>query len=126
MRIFLTAGAISGVLAVLLGAFGAHLLKQMISPDMLEIFKIGVQYQFYHAFALLAAGILMNYKPTRLLEWSGYLFMTGSTIFSGFLYLLAITGVKSLGMIVPVGGLTLVAGWICMLVHVLKMRSRKD
>jgi len=125
MRLFLTAGAISGVLAVLFGAFGAHLLKQMISPDMLEIFKIGVQYQFYHAFALLAAGILMNYKPSGSLEWSGYLFMAGSAIFSGFLYLLAFTGIKSLGMIVPIGGLTLVAGWICMLVHVLKIRVPK-
>ena len=123
MRLFLTAAAISGALAVLLGAFGAHLLKQVISPDMLEVYKTGIQYQFYHTFALLGVGILMHFKPTRTLKWSGYLFIAGITIFSGFLYLLAITGTKALGMIVPIGGLMLVAGWIGMLVHILKIRS---
>jgi len=123
MRTFLTAGAISGALAVLLGAFGAHLLKQMISPDMLEVYKTGIQYQFYHTFALLGVGILMNFKPTKTLKWSGYLFIAGTTIFSGFLYLLAITGIKALGMIVPIGGLTLVAAWILLLIHILRIRS---
>ena len=123
MRIFLTAGAISGALAVLLGAFGAHLLKQMISPDMLEVYKTGVQYQFYHTFALLGVGILMSFKSTKTLKWSGYLFITGIIVFSGFLYLLAITGIKALGMIVPIGGLTLVAGWICLLIHALNFKS---
>lgn len=124
MRLFLTAGAISGALAVLLGAFGAHLLQQMISPEMLEIYKTGNQYQFYHTFALIFTGILMHFKPTKTLEWSGYLFIAGTTIFSGFLYLLAITGIKALGMIVPIGGLTLVAAWIFLLVHILKNRVR--
>lgn len=124
MRLFLTAGAISGALAVLLGAFGAHLLQQMISPEMLEIYKTGNQYQFYHTFALICTGILMHFKPTKTLEWSGYLFIAGTTIFSGFLYLLAITGIKALGMIVPIGGLTLVAAWIFLLVHILKNRVR--
>lgn len=126
MRLFLTAGAISGALAVLLGAFGAHLLKQMISPEMLEIYKTGNQYQFYHTFALLAVGILMKIKPSGTLEWSGYLFIAGTAIFSGFLYLLAFTGIKALGMIVPAGGLTLVAGWVCLLVHLLKTGVRPD
>jgi len=123
MKTFLTAGAISGALAVLLGAFGAHLLKKMISPDMLEVYKTGIQYQFYHTFALLGIGILMNFKPTKTLQWSGYLFIAGTTIFSGFLYLLAITGIKALGMIVPIGGLTLVAAWILLLIHILRIRS---
>jgi uncharacterized membrane protein YgdD (TMEM256/DUF423 family) len=123
MKIFLTAGAISGAMAVLLGAFGAHLLKQMILPDMLEVYKTGIQYQFYHTFALLGVGILMNFKPTKTLKWSGYLFIAGTAIFSGFLYLLAITGIKALGMIVPIGGLTLVAAWILLMVHILKIRS---
>jgi uncharacterized membrane protein YgdD (TMEM256/DUF423 family) len=123
MKLFLTAGAISGALAVLLGAFGAHLVKQMISPDMLEVYKTGINYQFYHTFGLLIAGILMNFKPTKTLKWSGYLFIGGITIFSGFLYLLAITGIKALGMIVPIGGLMLVAGWICLLVHIMKIKS---
>ncbi len=123
MKLFLTAGALSGAMAVLLGAFGAHLLKQMISPEMLEVYKTGIQYQFYHTFALLVVGILMNIKPTKTLKWSGYLFMAGIIVFSGFLYLLAITGIKTLGMIVPIGGLALVAAWICMLIHILKIRS---
>ena len=123
MRLFLTVAAISGALAVLLGAFGAHLLKQILSPEMLEVFKTGVQYQFYHTFALLGVGMLMNSKPSKTLEWSGYLFMGGILIFSGFLYLLAITGIKPLGMIVPIGGVMFVAGWICMLLHLLKIKA---
>jgi uncharacterized membrane protein YgdD (TMEM256/DUF423 family) len=122
MRLFLSAAAISGALAVLLGAFGAHLLKQMITPEMLEVYKTGVQYHFYHTLALLAVGILWSQHPSRILKWSGYLFIAGIAFFSGFLYLLAITGTKALGMIVPIGGLTLVAAWICLLVHVLKTK----
>ena len=91
---------------------------------MLEIYKTGVQYHFYHTLALLAVGILYSLHPSRILKWSGYLFIAGMAIFSGFLYLLAITGTKALGMIVPVGGLTLVAAWICLLVHILKSKSR--
>ena len=123
MRLFLSAAAINGALAVLLGAFGAHLLKQMITLEMLDVYKTGVQYHFYHTFALLAVGILWSQHPSGILKWSGYLFMAGMAIFSGFLYLLAITGIKALGMIVPIGGITLIAGWICLLVHVWKTRT---
>lgn len=90
---------------------------------MLEVYQTGIQYQFYHTFAMLVTGLLMNFHPTRTLKWSGYLFITGTTIFSGFLYLLAITGVKTLGMIVPAGGITLIAAWILLLVHLLKIKS---
>jgi uncharacterized membrane protein YgdD (TMEM256/DUF423 family) len=110
-------------LVVLLGAFGAYLLKQMITPEMLEVYKTGVQYHFYHTLALLAVGILSSQNPSGILQWSGYLFIAGITIFSGFLYLLAITGIKALGMVVPIGGFTLVAAWICLLVHILKIKS---
>ena len=123
MKLFVTLGAISGALAVLLGAFGAHLLKQMLSPEMLDVYKTGIQYQFYHTFALLTVGMLMNSKPSKTLKWSGYLFIGGILIFSGFLYLLAITGIKPLGMIVPIGGVMFVAGWICMLIHFLKSKT---
>lgn len=117
MRTFFIVAAISGALAVLLGAFGAHLLKQMIAPEMLEIYKTGVQYQFYHTFALLAVAILGRQHPSQMVKWAGYLFIAGTVIFSGFLYLLAITGIKMLGMVVPVGGVSLVAAWICLLFH---------
>jgi len=123
MKIFLKAGAISGALAVVLGAFGAHILKTLIAPDMLEVYKTGIQYQVYHTFALLVTAILMKFNPSQTLKWSGYLFIAGIIVFSGFLYLLAITGIKVLGMIVPIGGLMFVAGWICLLVHSIKIRS---
>ena len=124
MKLFLVLSAISGALAVLLGAFGAHLLKQTITPESLEVYKTGVQYHFYHTFALLAVGIIGRQYPSAILKWSGYLFIAGIVIFSGFLYLLAITGIKALGLIVPIGGLSLVAAWICLLIHCLKIKSR--
>ncbi|MEI6141665.1 MAG: DUF423 domain-containing protein [Mariniphaga sp.] len=124
MKLFLVLSAISGALAVLLGAFGAHLLKQIITPELLEVYKTGVQYHFYHTFALLAVGIIGRQYPSAILKWSGYLFIAGIVIFSGFLYLLAITGIKALGLIVPIGGLSLVAAWICLLIHCLKIKSR--
>ncbi len=82
MRFFLSAAAISGALAVLLGAFGAHLLKQIVPPEMPEVYKTGVQYHFYHTLALLAVGILWSQNPSGMLKWSGYLFIAGIAIFS--------------------------------------------
>ena len=69
MKTVLSVAALSGLLAVALGAFGAHGLKAIISPEMLEVYKTGVQYQFYHTFALLAAGILMNFNQSKALKW---------------------------------------------------------
>lgn len=123
MRSFFTIAAISGALAVLLGAFGAHLLKQRLVPDLIEIYKTGVQYQFYHTIALFVVALLGRNNPTKLLKWSGYLFITGMVIFSGMLYLLAITGIRSLGMVVPVGGVALVAAWVCLLLHFWKKQD---
>ncbi len=115
-RILITA-AISGALAVILGAFGAHGLKKIITPDMLEVFKTGVQYQFYHTFALLAVGIFMQTSKSKALKWAGYLFIAGIFLFSGSLYLLAITGIKILGAITPFGGVAFIAGWIALAWH---------
>lgn len=117
MKTVLTVAAVSGLLAVILGAFGAHVLKGIISPEMLETYKTGVQYQFYHTFALLAAGILMNFNQSKALKWSAYLFMIGMILFSGSLYVLAISGVKVLGIITPFGGITWIAAWILLIVH---------
>jgi len=117
MRAILTIAAISGLLAVMLGAFGAHALKGIISPEMLEIYKTGVQYQFYHTFALLAVGVLMNYKQTKTLTWSAYLYILGIILFSGSLYLMAISGIKTLGFITPFGGVTWMAAWILLILH---------
>jgi Uncharacterized small membrane protein len=116
----LTIAAISGMVAVALGAFGAHGLKKIIDSDMLEVYKTGVQYQFYHTFALLVAGILMQYRQSKSLNWSAYLFIAGIVLFSGSLYALAISGIKMLGAITPIGGVAFIAGWILLAVHVRK------
>ena len=122
MKKFLSIGAISGALAVITGAFGAHALKNIISFDMMEVYKTGVQYHFYHTFAILAVGILMKNNVTKYLKWSGWLFVLGIILFSGSLYALAISNIKSIGIITPFGGLAFIAGWICLLVHVMKSR----
>ncbi|MBD2296614.1 DUF423 domain-containing protein [Anabaena sphaerica FACHB-251] len=112
-QIFLTIAAIFGGLSVAGGAFGAHALREKVSERMLEIFDTGARYQMYHALALLLVAILMSrleIPPTTLLV-SGWLFIIGVTIFSGSLYALSLTGIKSLGAIAPLGGIALMAGW---------------
>ncbi|HZK93472.1 MAG TPA: DUF423 domain-containing protein [Prolixibacteraceae bacterium] len=125
MKTVLSVAAISGLLAVALGAFGAHGLKAIISSEMLEVYKTGVQYQFYHTFALLAVGILMNFNQSNALKWSATLFMIGIILFSGSLYVLAISGVKGFGIITPFGGITWIAAWILLFVHCRKLTSSK-
>lgn len=120
MKKILIIAAVSGMLAVMLGAFGAHGLKKTITPEMLEIFKTGVQYQFYHTIALLAVGILMSFNQSKALKWSANLFMAGIILFSGSLYLLAISGIKAFGAITPLGGIAFITGWILLAVHSIK------
>jgi len=122
MKRILTIAAISGMISVMLGAFGAHGLKKIISPEMLEVYKTGVQYQFYHTFALLAVGILMHFSESKALKWSANLFMTGIILFSGSLYALSVSDIKILGAITPIGGVAFIAGWILLAVHVTKTK----
>lgn len=122
---FLQTAAITGALAVLLGAFGAHGLKQVLSKANLEIFDTAVRYQFYHVFALLAAAILYKEFPVKQMKWAGYLFITGMVLFSGSLYLLCYIKQESLpynwvGAVTPFGGAAFVAGWILLLPAVTK------
>ncbi len=125
MRLILTIAAISGLSAVILGAFGAHALKGIISPEMLETYKTGIQYHFYHTFALATVGILMNFTPSKALKWSAYLFMTGLVLFSGSLYIMAISGIKALGVITPIGGTSWIAAWILLIIHCSKSGTTK-
>ncbi|HEY6913049.1 MAG TPA: DUF423 domain-containing protein [Paludibacter sp.] len=125
MKKILTIAAISGMLSVILGAFGAHGLKKIISPEMLEVFKTGVQYQFYHTFALLVVGILMYFSESKALKWSANLFITGIVLFSGSLYVLAISGIKVLGAITPLGGIAFIAGWLLLAIHASKHSPSK-
>lgn len=109
--------AINGLLAVALGAFGAHGLKARLAEDMLAVYQTGVQYHFYHGFALLITGLVMIQAPkVTAFRWAGVLFIIGTLIFSGSLYLLAISGTRWLGAITPIGGLLLIAGWAALAV----------
>ena len=113
-RLFFIIGSILGCLGVVLGAFGAHALKGQLTADQLQVFEVGVRYQMYHAFALLAAAWAHSKRPGTILLASGWLFIAGTFLFSGSLYALSLSGVKWLGAITPVGGLAFVVGWLCM------------
>jgi uncharacterized membrane protein YgdD (TMEM256/DUF423 family) len=116
-RLFLALAANFGALGVALGAFGAHALRDRLGPDMLAIFETGVRYQVYHAFALVAVfAALLKWPASSLLAASGWLFVAGIIIFSGSLYILALSGVRTWGAVTPLGGVALIAGWTCLLV----------
>jgi uncharacterized membrane protein YgdD (TMEM256/DUF423 family) len=118
---FLRAGAFFAMLAVALGAFGAHGLKKVADADAVAIFDTGVRYQVYHSIALILTGILMASFQGRRLLWAGRFFIAGIILFSGSLYLLTffrasgIVGLSGLGIVTPIGGLGFLAGWIMML-----------
>ena len=113
-RTFLLVGALAGFLAVTFGAFGAHALRERLSPEMLAVFETGVRYHMYHALALLLVSAMMPRLGGWLVVSSGWLFTAGIVLFSGSLYLLALTGVTMLGAITPIGGLAFLAGWACL------------
>jgi uncharacterized membrane protein YgdD (TMEM256/DUF423 family) len=105
---------VAGFLGVALGAFAAHALKPTLPPDLLAVFETGVRYQMYHVFALLAAAWGSERWPSRAFTAGGGLFVAGIVIFSGSLYLLALTGIRALGAVTPLGGLAFLAGWLCL------------
>ncbi|EAW32838.1 hypothetical protein GP2143_16321 [marine gamma proteobacterium HTCC2143] len=112
-KLFLVVAAMSGLMAVIIGAFGAHGLKDRVAEDLLVIYQTGVQYHFYHTFALLAVSLLLlRYPQLGLLNWSGGFFIIGTLIFSGSLYVMALTGFRWLGAITPIGGVVLIIGWL--------------
>lgn len=110
-RICLILAAVSGLLAVIFGAFGAHALKGSLSPDELQWYETGNRYHFYHTFAMLASGVLMRSTDNRLFGYAAVIFLGGIFLFSGSLYVMAVAGIKSLGMITPLGGLAFIGGW---------------
>ncbi|MBA2423555.1 MAG: DUF423 domain-containing protein [Chitinophagales bacterium] len=118
---FLIAGSIFGGIAVALGAFGAHALKNMLSEQNLRIFHTAVEYQFYHALALLITGIVGGKIRNKQINWSGNLFIAGIILFSGSLYCLsAFENLSWVGMLTPVGGLCLITGWLMLFLSSLK------
>ena len=125
-KLFLSIGALLGALAVALGAFGAHGLKKIVPPETVNTFQTGVQYQMYHALALIAVAIVFEKFSGRLMEWSGICFCIGILLFSGSLYLLTMlkatgkVGLEGIGMITPFGGLFFIAGWLLFFLSVIK------
>jgi uncharacterized membrane protein YgdD (TMEM256/DUF423 family) len=112
-RLALVLGAIFMFCAVVAGAFGAHLLRGYLSPEMLGVWLTGVQYQAWHALALLAIGLyLERHAESRWVWWSARLFTVGILLFSGSLYLLALTGVREWGTVTPLGGVAFLVAWL--------------
>ena len=116
-RTFLLIGSILGFLAVVFGAFGAHALRNRLSPEMLGVFETGVRYQMYHTFALLiVAAAIGRIGDAPWLVTAGWFFVAGILLFSGSLYALALTNVGTLGAVTPVGGLLFLIGWACLII----------
>jgi uncharacterized membrane protein YgdD (TMEM256/DUF423 family) len=121
MKTFIIVGAINAFLAVALGAFGAHGLKDRLDAHYLEIWKTGVTYQMFHATGILIIGLLLGkVGVSSLLSWSGWLMLIGIILFSGSLYLLSLTKVGVLGAITPIGGVCFLAAWVLMIVAAVK------
>ncbi len=118
-RTFLLAGAVAAFIAVGFGAFGAHGLRGRLTPDMLAVFETGVRYHMYHALALLLTAALVPRIEGKAIVAAGWLFVAGIVLFSGSLYLLAVTGVTVLGAITPIGGVAFLAGWALLAVSAL-------
>lgn len=115
MNTWISVAAAAGFLGVALGAFGAHALKARLTPDLLDVWKTAVEYQMFHVAALLAVGILVRQVPSSLLHAAAGCFALGILVFSGSLYALALSGVRMLGAITPIGGLLFLAGWALLL-----------
>lgn len=103
---------LSGFLAVALGAFGAHGLRGSVDPSLLDVWQTAVQYQMYHALVLLLIVLAGSLQPLRLLNWAAGLLIAGTLLFSGSLYALVLSGIKTLGMVTPVGGVLFLLGWL--------------
>jgi uncharacterized membrane protein YgdD (TMEM256/DUF423 family) len=113
-RLFFAAGCIAAGLAVALGAFGAHALKSRLAPEMLGVFDTGVRWHAMHALALLAVAWAATRWPGAAVQASGWLFIAGIVLFSGSLYAMALTGVRGLGAVTPLGGAAWLVGWGCL------------
>lgn len=121
-RLFLILAALSGAISVGAGAFGAHAMRARLDARLFEVFETGAQYQMYHALALLAVAWVASRWPGPLVTASGWLFVAGTILFSGSLYAMALTGIRALGAITPLGGACFIAGWLSLAAAVLRTR----
>jgi len=115
-RTFFVLGSVFAGLSVAAGAFGAHGLRDRLAPELLAVFETGARYQMYHALALLAVALLAARAPGGAVTAAGWCFVAGIVIFSGSLYVLALSGVRWLGAITPIGGVAFLLGWILLVV----------
>lgn len=124
MRRWLFLSAVLGFLGVMLGAFAVHGLETRLSERMLANFETGARYQMYHALAMGLAAFAMRGRAARLANAAGFLFLTGIVLFSGSLYVMALTGITKLGMVTPLGGLSMMAGWMALALAALKLEPQ--
>jgi uncharacterized membrane protein YgdD (TMEM256/DUF423 family) len=115
VRLFFSLGGLSALLSVAAGAFGAHALRSRLTPEYLTVYETAARYQMYHAFGLLAVAWALSRWPSATAQWAGWLFVIGTVLFSGSLYLLALTGARWLGAVTPLGGVAFLAGWLCLI-----------
>lgn len=121
-RLFFILASLSAFLGVALGAFAAHVLRNRLAPEMFNIFEVGVRYQIYHAFALFVVVWASARWETGNFSISGWMFIFGTVLFSGSLYILSLSGMRWLGAITPVGGLCFLLGWFFLALEVYKTR----
>lgn len=115
-KTFMAWGAVIMALSVAIGAFGAHMLEDRIGVDAMAVYETGVQYHMIHGIAIIITGLAAGlFGESRKLFWAGVLFIAGTIIFSGSLYVLSISGVKWLGAITPIGGVSFIAGWLILM-----------
>jgi len=112
IRTLIITGALLLGLGVAAGAFGAHGLKRLVSPDLLEVWKTAVLYQVIHGLGLLLLAALARALDPGLAAWAGGLMLGGVLVFSGSLYILTLSGMRALGAITPVGGVLLIGAWV--------------
>ena len=120
-KFLISSGALGAALSVMLGAFAAHALKSRMPPETLAVFQTGVQYQFYHSLGLILIGIIVQLTDASvLLTIAGWLMLGGIILFSGSLYLISFTGIRSLGLITPVGGTAFIMAWLLLAVGIMR------
>lgn len=121
-RLFLLAGSLFAFLGVALGAFGAHVLKHHLDPEMLSVFDTAVRYQMYHSLGLIIISLFPETSRKNWLLTAGWAFTIGILLFSGSLYILSLTGIKWLGAITPLGGISFLVGWLGLALHALQKK----
>ena len=125
MKLWLTVAALSGFLSVAIGAFAAHGLEGRLPEEALAWLATGLRYHMLHVAGLLAVGVLAGQAPTRSLTLAGGGFLLGTLLFSGLLYAMALTGARWLGMIVPLGGLGFLVGWVALAYYALSRQEER-